>query len=119
MVKVRRRGKSSTGSLRSFSWYIAGMAETKIPPRPPAAVAAVWTMEFSLGPKEPPRIGKFAPKVLLKKVRMANPNMAPNKLAPKVQPVFNPTKRKPEPLEYVCLLVQDIQLSGGGGAVPR
>jgi hypothetical protein len=66
------------------------MAETKIPPRPPAAVAVVCTIEFSLGPNEPPRMGKFSPRVRLKNVRIAKPNIAPNKFAPNPQPVFRP-----------------------------
>jgi hypothetical protein len=65
----------------SSNWYSAGIADTKMPPRPPAAVADVWTIAFSLGPKFPPRIGKFSPSDLLKNFRIAKPKIAPKRLA--------------------------------------
>ena len=44
--------------------------------KPPEAIAAVWAMLFSRGPKLPPRIGKFSPKVLEKNLTIAKPAMA-------------------------------------------
>ena len=44
-------------SLNKSSLYIAGRPATKMPAIPPAPVAAAWTMTFSWGPKDPPRIG--------------------------------------------------------------
>ena len=66
------------------------MAEMNIEDRPPAAVADVWMMLFSLGPNFPPRMGKFSAKVTEKNLMTAKPRMAPNKLAEKVQPVLRP-----------------------------
>src|ERR1700749_4538636 len=55
VVSAMRRPVSSLGSWeRRLRRYIAGMAETKMMPIPPAAVAADWTVQFSLGPKGPP-----------------------------------------------------------------
>jgi len=58
------------------SWYRAGNAETKTLDRPPAAVAEVWTMLFSLGPKEPPRMGIWWGVMTEMVLRTPNPTMA-------------------------------------------
>lgn len=81
---------SSIGRLliRS-SWYMAGRAATKRPAIPPAPVAAAWTMVFSCGPKEPPRIGML-PVVRERNLIKPYPKMAPNMLALKVKPVLRP-----------------------------
>ena len=50
-VKRKRRPISCVGVVIKPSWYIAGTAATKSDVRPPADVAAVWTVQFSLGPK--------------------------------------------------------------------
>ena len=42
-------------SLSRCSRYMAGTALTKRIPIPPAAVAALWTVQFSFGPKGPPK----------------------------------------------------------------
>ena len=63
-----------------FMRYIAGTADTKIMPMPPADVAAVWTVQFSLGPKGPPHTQpgrKSMVKALDSGFRMAKPKMAP------------------------------------------
>lgn len=43
---------------------------------PPEAVAAVWMMLFSLGPKSPPRMGKFWANVLEQNLIVAKPTIA-------------------------------------------
>ena len=70
------RQKSWEGVDMRCSWYRAGYAETKTLERPPEAVAAVWMMLFSLGPKPPPRIGKFSAKAVEKNLMTAKPRMA-------------------------------------------
>lgn len=59
---------------RRLRRYIAGMAETKRIPSPPEAVAAVWTVQFSFGPKGPPRKRPRMPdsgRILERGLRMA------------------------------------------------
>lgn len=105
-VMVNSLPRSSIGSeLISSSWYMAGRAATKRPAIPPAPVAAAWTMVFSCGPKEPPRIGK-SPAVRERNLMIPYPKMAPNMLALKVKPVFRPA------------IVSESPEKGRGGYLP-
>lgn len=61
---------------------------------PPAAVALVMRMLFSLGPKEPPRMGKLAGVTRPTFFTMAKPMIELKRLAGNVMPVFRPAQRK-------------------------
>ena len=50
-VRRNKRPISCLGVVINPRWYIAGTAATKRPVKPPAEVAAVWTAQFSFGPK--------------------------------------------------------------------
>ena len=69
-----------------------GRVATKRLERPPAPMAAAWQMEFSWGPKVPPRMGML-PKLLDMILRMPKPKMAPRMLEEKVKPVFRPVEK--------------------------
>lgn len=68
-----------------------------MPPNPPAAVAVVCTIEFSFGPKLPPKIGNPVGKPTAQAFKIANPKIAPNRFAEKIQPVFNPASYQHPP----------------------
>jgi len=68
---------------------MAGIPATKIPAIPPEPVAAAWMMEFSWGPKEPPRMGQLW-QLLDKILTIPYPKMEPKILAGKVNPVLRP-----------------------------
>jgi hypothetical protein len=58
---------------------MAGTADTKMMPIPPAAVAADWTVQFSLGPKGPPNKRPRIPdsgRARESGLRIAKPKMA-------------------------------------------
>jgi hypothetical protein len=55
---------------------MAGNAETKTEERPPEAMAAVWQMLFSRGPKLPPIMGNVSGIALEMNLMIAKPAMA-------------------------------------------
>lgn len=81
VVKAISLPKSAWGSSdRRFKRYMAGIADTNRIPSPPEAVAAVWTVQFSFGPKSPPKSLPRRPLSGMareKGFRMAKPKIAP------------------------------------------